>query len=300
MEQGFIDKIKELTGKDDEAVNSFLETLSLDDMYALIDAGRKDTLDQMADILEPLTSAPDPEPQPAPEQPAEQPTEEPAATQEPQADDNQGFEAPEQPTVDEAMKDKKTTIKVPVQKPRDPMARELTKGQYQPKVTPGKREILDRRDRKHRAKTEESVMEGVIGMTMMPNIKKTLELAGRPADDATIQRAMEDFMGDFGEFGGLSINDLAVPTGTAIKPGLISAFDAPPEEDEFDHAIDTLSQQATDLPSASQAYAAIRQSVEVLKASLPDIRVAEFQAVKQLISELTSAIDLLGNGVKGI
>jgi hypothetical protein len=53
-------------------------------------------------------------------------------------------------TEDKTMSDK---IKVPAsKKPRNPMARELTKGQYQPKVTPNKKAKLDKQQTKHKAK----------------------------------------------------------------------------------------------------------------------------------------------------
>jgi len=52
-------------------------------------------------------------------------------------------------TEDKTMSDK---IKVPGTKPRDPMARELTKGQYQPKVTPNKKARLAKMDSKHKSR----------------------------------------------------------------------------------------------------------------------------------------------------
>jgi hypothetical protein len=50
---------------------------------------------------------------------------------------------------DKTMSDK---IKVPGTKPRNPMARELTKGQYQPKVTPNKKAKMAKMDTKHKGK----------------------------------------------------------------------------------------------------------------------------------------------------
>jgi hypothetical protein len=51
---------------------------------------------------------------------------------------------------DKTMSDK---IKVPAsKKPRNPMARELAKGQYQPKVTPNKKAKLEKQQTKHKAK----------------------------------------------------------------------------------------------------------------------------------------------------
>jgi hypothetical protein len=53
---------------------------------------------------------------------------------------------------DESMS-KKHKVKVPESsKPRDPMARELAKGQYQPKVTPNKKAMLEKSQTKHKAK----------------------------------------------------------------------------------------------------------------------------------------------------
>lgn len=57
---------------------------------------------------------------------------------------------------------KKHKVKVPEStKPRDPMARELAKGQYQPKVTPNKKTVVEKKQNKHKAKGLDEAFSGV-------------------------------------------------------------------------------------------------------------------------------------------
>ncbi len=279
MDQDLIEKIKALTGRtdaDEATIEDALTSLSLDQMYALIDAKRKGDDKAMLNLITPVL-------------PVTAPTE------------NKPAEV-EEATMSDKNKDK-NKMRIGASKPRDPMARELEKGIYQPKVTPNRKEILDRRDRKHKGKYDESMVEESIAFSSIPSIKKMLSLAGRPAEDEDVMKAMEDFMGDFSDTGGLRISDIAVPTGTAIQPGTVSFGQEEEPEDEFDAELDAIGakdeQMAVGGGSCTAAYLAIRAAVEAVKTNMVDIKVGEFADVKCLINELNSAIDQLGNSVKG-
>lgn len=266
MDKGLVDKVVELTGKQEETVADFLATLGLDQLYTLIDSHRKGDDATMHTVLGPLMAQ-----------------EEPLSAEEPSTE------------VEEAMTKKDTKITMAVPKPRDPMARELEKGQYQPKVTPNKKERLAKMDRKHKGREPfesvgEPLAEGVMGMTALPAIKKMLSLAGRPEpSDEEVQAAMEDFMGDMHpDLRGLSISDIATPVGTSITPGAV----------EFDQEVDNMGKPVDGADYTGEAYSAIRSSFETIKTSLADVTITEFMEVRRLVAELQSLIDQLANGTK--
>jgi hypothetical protein len=283
MDQSLIEKIKLVTGQEDSVVAEFLEGLSLDQMYELIDAKRKGDDAAIESLVAPIMSTTD--------------------------SDTEEFKE----ALEEKMKkDSDNKIKIDLPKPRDPMARELAKGQYQPKVTPNKKETLARQDRKHKGRVDDSfaapgdqVLEGVMGMSAMPSIKKMLTLAGRPAEEDDIKQAMEDFMGDFSDLSGLTIQDITTPVGTTIPAGPLDepVVDAPADAEQFtfDQETDSLVANLAGVARATgstPAYANIRSSVESIKTQLHDIKITEFSEVKGLIGELQSMLDTLGNQVK--
>lgn len=294
MDQDLVAKIVELTGAEEEKVAEFLDTMTLDQIYTLIDSNRKGDDATMMTILEPLKNQ-----------------------EETQAADAESTDAAEEPAeVEEAMKDTdKNKIKIDIPKPRDPMARELAKGQYQPKVTPNKKEKLARMDRKHKGRLDDSfspeglseeamLEEGVLGMSAMPAIKKMLTLAGRPAEDEDIMKAMEDFMGDFGDLSGLSINDIATPVGTSIPAGPLdqAMADVPADahdHDDFDLEMGTMTPQVDGEDFTGAAYDAVRQAGETIKQALGDLTIREFAETRQLISEIQSMLDKLADTTKG-
>lgn len=274
MDNNLIAKIVELTGASEEVIQEFLDGLSLDQNYDIIDANVRKNDAKLAQLVSGLKAEPD---------------------------NNK---------VEEAMrKDKnKGPITVQVPKPRDPMARELAKGQYQPKRTPNKKEQLAKKDSKHKGNRFESqdVMESLMGMSSIPAIKKMLTLAGRPNDDDSVKKAMEDYMSDI--TGVSPLDAMAFPTGTTIKPGLISGMgdDMDDADDlefntDFDDDLDLMSDGELDseLTQSQDPYVDICQSFATIKANLPNITMAEYIQARKLLSELMSAMDLLGNGAAG-
>lgn len=283
MDQTLIDKVAELTGKEGEAVQEMLAQLTVDQMFDLIDMDSRGDSQAIVNLLRPFVDSEGQESQP------EETGEQPDFNQTDDQDQNQD-------NVEEAMS-KKTKVPGQLPKPRDPMAKALALPQYQSKKTPTKKGKLDKMDRKHKgSRVDDSfdidsvlegkqvVEEGVMGFSAMPALKRTLELAGRPTDEESLAKAMEDFMGDFGEIKGLSINDIATPVGTSITPGPVT-MDEPQEPQE------TI--------SGTTAYQTIRQAVEDVKVNLASVTVTEYAQVRQLLSELTSMMDKLGNAVKG-
>jgi hypothetical protein len=278
MDKSLIERIKTITNQEDQVVSDFLGELPLDTLYAIFDAHRTNDEAKLGALVEPIMST---------------------VTSENVDEDS----------LEEQMKKDDTKITMDLPKPRNPMARELEKGQYQPKVTPNKKEVLDRQSRKHKgriddsfASGEETVLEGVMGMYAMPAIKKMLTLAGRPAEEDDIKKAMEDFMGDFGDLTGLSINDITTPVGTTITVGPLEtpvndAGAVNTADDEFDAETSALV-AGMGAVGGTPAYASIRQSVEQIKLRINDIKVTEFTQVKGLIGELQSMLDSLGNQVK--
>jgi hypothetical protein len=269
--QDLINQLVELTGASEEDVQSYLDQLDLDTTYNIIDASRRGKVDELKAMLSDLV--------------------------------------PSENNVKEASmsKDKnKNTIKLDIPKPRDPMARELAKGQYQPKRTPSKRELLNKTDRKHKGSQFESeeIAESFMSMAGIPSIKKMLTLAGRPFDDEEVEQAVEDYMSDtLGNIDGMRIDDIKIPTGTTLKPGLVNGF-SNSQEDDFDLELDSIADVSDepiqqDTAPTTTAIAAIHNAASIIKMNLADIKLGQFSEVKELINELNSAIDLLANQVKG-
>jgi hypothetical protein len=305
MDQSLIDKIMAITGQEEEAVAEFLGNSSMDEMYQLIDANRKGDDASIEPLVASLIIKADPEKEP---------------------------EKEPQPEVKEAMKKPDTKLTVELPKLRDPMARELAKGQYQPKATPNKKEQLARMDRKHRSNrvddsfssTSEPVVEGVLGMSSMPYIKKMLTLAGRPAEEHDIKKAMEDFMGSFGDYRGLAALDSQRSAGAmAAGPldGVLADFpDLEQDQDAFDAELDAMDvvQDVADVEEFdTMAYAdaftdntpppeteltnieAVRNAFATINNNVRDIKVSEFTEVRQLLSDLMSSLDRIGNNITG-
>ena len=268
MQDDLINQLVELTGASEEDVQSYLDQQDMDKTYNIIDAARRGKVDELKSMVSDL-------------QPSEN-------------------------KVDEAsMKDKdKNKIKIDMPKPRDPMARELQKGQYQPKRTPTKRELLNKTDRKHKGSKhyESSELAESISVSGIPSIKKMLTLAGRPFDDDNVDNIVKEFMNremQNWDQPDMTIDDITIPVGTTLKPGLVNGLnsDFPDSDLDFDMEVDALMPEVSDAQQTPMS--AIMAAVDEIKANLANIKLGEYQEAKQLINELNSVIDQLANTVKG-
>lgn len=191
---------------------------------------------------------------------------------------------------DMASKPTKPSTQVP--KPRDPMAKALALPQYQPKVTPSKRGIEDKADRKHKGKKDymeafdrDLVEEGVMGMTTMTSmLPRLLTLAGRPPmeDEAELPIIQSD-----DEISILPANEMEFST-----PDFSQALDL--EQAPMD-ATPITSGSATQLTNIQ----VIRDAFEVVRSNLPEIKVSEFAEVRAMMADLMSQIDRMGNTISG-
>lgn len=308
MDQGLIDKIKQLTGKEDEQVTSFLDGLSLDDIYTLIDSDRRGDDAKMMSVLAPLKQQ-DVVPPTQDQMPQEPQQPEQPESPETNVSTDDGKRTDD---VEEAMKDKHLTpIKVEVPKPRDTEAKELaTNPLFRPKKEPSKKERILRKETKHKGRGfdpfigEGVLEEGVMGFSAMPAIKKMLTLAGRPEpSDAEVAKAMEDFMGQFadhdlGKFGDdcdLRISDIATPVGTSIPTGPLDGALAALGGD-FDAEIDAVSVEASGALTNIQN---IRNAFQIIASNLPEVKVSEFAEVRELLADLMSRLDRMANNITG-
>jgi hypothetical protein len=176
----------------------------------------------------------------------------------------------------------------PVPKPRDPMAKALALPQYQPKATPSKKGIQDKAERKHKGRTDytehldldaDLIEEGVMGMTGMDSmLPRLLTLAGRPPmedemdmpiiqcdDDMTISSVVDVPLND------VEVQEIPEPVNHDISNSL-------PEWATMEH---------------------IRMSFKQIQAGLGDIKVSEFAEVRNLMADLMSQIDRMGNSITG-
>jgi hypothetical protein len=144
----------------------------------------------------------------------------------------------------------------------------------------------------------------------MPYIQKMLSLAGRPANESEINKAMEDYIGD-------QTNREAVPVIgsekstyriSPVAPLVAPARDKDTDDDtlEFDDDIDAMvsASQVTDdgggnsHPSSS-SMDDIRAAFSSIEEQLYDIKISEFSAVRELVSGLISHLDQIGNHMAG-
>jgi hypothetical protein len=179
-------------------------------------------------------------------------------------------------------------------KPRDPMAKALALPQYQPKVTPSKRGIEDKADRKHKGKKDymeafdldrDLVEEGVMGMTTMNSmLPRLLTLAGRPPmeDEAELPIIQSD-----DEIG--------------ILPASEIEFNQPAFDEILDFEPTVMDATPVGSGSATQItnIQSVRDAFENVRANLPEIKVSEFAEVRSMMADLMSQIDRMGNTISG-
>lgn len=265
MNSDIINKLVELSGKTEDEVNELVDDLTMDQMYTIIDAMSKKDDAKLLDTFNQITN-----------------------------------------TVEEAM-GKKTTIKGKLPKPRDPIAKALALPQNQPKQTPNKKGKLEKMDRKHKGRTgddagasfaiESVVTEGVV--SVVPEIKRMLALAGQPSDTDAINKTMEDMfdikVSDLPDFGRFGVE--TTPLGLKLTPGVVSMDDP---EDLSDLMVDPVDPQVDDTQAyepESEEFAWIRSNLESICLRLENVTVAELAKVKELIAELNSCFDKLRNQV---
>lgn len=193
---------------------------------------------------------------------------------------------------DMASKPTKPGTQVP--KPRDPMAKALALPQYQPKVTPSKRGIEDKADRKHKGKNgymealdsdRDLVEEGVMGMTTMNSmLPRLLTLAGRPPmeDEVDLPIIQSD-------------DEISILPASGIE------FKAPDLSSQFDFEPTSMDATPVGTGSATQLtnIQTIRDAFEVVRSNLPEIKVSEFAEVRAMMADLMSQIDRMGNTISG-
>lgn len=176
---------------------------------------------------------------------------------------------------------KLTTGKMP--KPRNPVAKALALPQYRQKVTPTKKEIQDKMDSKHPNKffedETELVAEGVMGMTTMTSmLPRLLTLAGCAPYDET------------------STVDELPRSDDAIT--LTATGDCNIADDEINYdmiADDDISDSEAEITASH--IQVIRDSFEQVRLNIRDIKLSEFSEVRSLLSDLMSHIDRIANNI---
>lgn len=179
-------------------------------------------------------------------------------------------------------------------KPRDPMAKALGFGQYQHKVEPSKKEKLAKADSKHKKGYLEAVdmsdidvdliEEGVMGMTQMDSmLPRLLQLAGMPGDEMSMP----------------SINVDTTSHPDAVTMSIETGIDAVPQL-EFDPTIDAVASIEPEAGvSGLTSIQVIRDSFARITSNISEIRVGEFAEVRNMLSDLMSQIDRMGNNISG-
>lgn len=156
-----------------------------------------------------------------------------------------------------------------IPKPRDPMAKALMLPQYQLKVTPNKIEKQNKMDRKHMNKFVEGkgkpeiVGEGIMGMTNMTSmLPRLMTLAGMTKADDT----------------GVNAIPSSIPV---ISPDITDNYISPSDA--------TLDE--------TENIKIIRDAFDQVISQMADIRISEFQEVRDLMSNLMSHIDRMANSI---
>lgn len=329
MNQNLIDAIVDITGQEEAYVQEKISTFAVDDVYAMMDMVRKNDVDEIKARFEPVTEA------------VSNPSSFDVivkvdgehnkdglldwlddhsityafrpndvivikgASQAKEIQIKQGIDslakADSIKILNDSMKPKKPTT---VPKPRDPMAKALSLGQYQAKVEPGKKEKLEKRERKHKKSYVEAIdmsdiespilEEGVMGMTQMDSmLPRLLQLAGCP--------------------GGEEVNTPLVSIDTTSNPDAVTMsidtdFDSVPQL-EFDPEVEEImgvqEPEATDplIPpmetGALTSIQVIRDSFARIESNVSEIKVGEFAEVRSMLSDLMSKIDRMGNNITG-
>jgi hypothetical protein len=326
MNQNLIDAIVAITGQEEAYVQEKISTFAVDDVYALMDMVRKNEVDEIKARFEPVTEA------------VSKPSsfdvivkvdgegnkdglldwlddhsityafrpndviviKSPSQAKEIQI--KQGIDALDKADsikiLNDSMKPTKTTGNLP--KPRDPMAKALSLGQYQPKVEPSKKEKLEKRERKHKGKFAETIdmsdidapilEEGVLGMTQMDSmLPRLLQLAGCPAGEEVPSPLV-------------SIDTTSNPD--AVTMSIDTDFDSVPQL-EYDPEVETtLPLEVTaDEPLVSGSVTTniqvIRDAFASIESNVAEIKVGEFAEVRSMLSDLMSKIDRMGNNITG-
>lgn len=300
MDQNLVDKVGELLGKSQDEVKDLLNDLSLDQSYDLIDAMMKGQDDKIKELMAPIVAAKDEQPDQSQEQPETDDSQTDSET------DNSALD------VEEAVKDKwKKPIKVPAQKPFDPMAKEVnTNPLYRPKTTPNRKDIVAKKENKHKGRRfDESLKESAMNSQDFKSMQRMMELAGFNVTE----NELVDLMG-----GDFDFSDYGIPTtpvGTVLTPGaveiepetttdpLAQVWDNPEDAAYDDHDADDAEQvvpmAAPVVTQNADHMQKVRDAGGVIMAAIPELKVTEYAEVKEMINQLQSLIDQLANCMKG-
>jgi hypothetical protein len=323
MNQNLIDAIVSITGQEEAYVQEKISTLELNDVYAIMDMVRKKQVDEIKARFEPVKeSVANPSSYDVIVKVngetnkdglldwlddnsityAHRPNDVIVIKGTSQAKEiqiKQGIDSLDKADsikiLNDSMKPKTPTT---VPKPRDPMAKALSLGQYQAKVVPGKKEKLEKRERKHKTDYMEAIdmsdvdspilEEGVMGMTQMDSmLPRLLQLAGCPSDENTSPL--------------VSIDTTTNPD--AVTMSIDTDFDSVPQLDLNPELTPELEPAMSDEPmvtgSISSNIQTIRDSFATINSNVSEIKVGEFAEVRALLSDLMSKIDRMGNHITG-
>lgn len=207
----------------------------------------------------------------------------------------------------------KPTKKDGLPKPRDPMAKALSLGQYQPKIEPSKQEKLEKKDRKHKkgylgdaidmSDIEVGhIAEGVMGMTQMDSmLPRMLQLAGMQSDTSMSPLVSIDTTSN-PDVVTMSINtDSQEVPQLEFDPEVTSNFDTVNDVEFDDLVLDDEIDPLAPLMSSDglTSIQVMRNSFSAIGANLSEIRVGEFSEVRNMLSDLMSQIDRMGNNISG-
>lgn len=328
MNQNLIDAIVKITGQEEAYVQEKISTMAVDDVYALMDMVRKNDVAEVKARFEPVTEA------------ISNPSsfdvvvkvdgeqnkdglldwlddhsityafrpndviviKSPSQAKEIQI--KQGIDAMQNADSIKILNDSmKTPKSMTVPKPRDPMAKSLSLGQYQHKVEPGKKEKLEKRERKHKGKFAESIdmsdidlpvlEEGVLGMTQMDSmLPRLLQLAGCPGGEEVASPLV-------------TIDQTANPD--AVTMTIDTDFDSEAPQLEYDPEVEQTVELEPEVDplvppmevGALTSIQVIRDSFARIESNVSEIKVGEFAEVRAMLSDLMSKIDRMGNNITG-
>lgn len=329
MNQNLIDAIVAISGQEEAYVQEKISTMAVDDVYALMDMVRKNDVAEIKARFEPVTEA---VANPSSfdvivkvngEQNKDglldwlddnsityafRPNDViviKGASQAKEIQIKQGIDSLEQADSIKILNDSmKPKLPTTLPKPRDPMAKALSLGQYQAKVEPSKKEKLEKRDRKHKKGYMEAINmddietpileEGVLGMTQMDSmLPRLLQLAGVPGEEEVSSPMV-------------SIDTTSNPD--AVTMSIDTDFDSVPQL-EFDPEVDTtlsldepVDLTKTEEPMPDSVFTniqVIRDAFSAIECNISEIKVGEFAEVRSMLSDLMSKIDRMGNNITG-
>lgn len=263
MNPEIVDKLVELTGKPQDEIADLVDNLTIDQMYAIIDASSKQDDAKLLDLFNQLTKV----------------------------EETMGKKTTVKGKLPKPRDPIAKALALPQNQPkRTPNKKEsLAKMDRKHKGRTGG-------DAGASFSMESVVTEGVV--SAIPELQRMLALAGRPSEGNAINKTMEDMfdikVSDLPDFGRFGVD--TVPLGLKLTPGVVNMDEPEDLEDLIVDPVDTTDNTTVDEPE-SEEFAWIRANLESIGERLDGVTVSELVKVKELIAELNSRFDKLRNQV---